>query len=321
MSQVDIFKQHILFEFLHNSPNKVSLLYEGRSVVPGIDTILERIMMLLDNQIYYVTSNNVTIQNKCVERYNDINALRLNNLFFDSINFTVVLINSEESHINGGFAIGGEFVYTGDDTKIPLDIDFTISAPNESEFRRLLYLGFGHEITHAYNIWQWMIKNKRNFNFNDFNKKSRYLSFKSHFWDAKNEECIKLVMYRMSRTEVNAHIAQLRQELLLKKNEINDTESAMKTIYSTTSYRIWYKFLNKFVHDIQCLTDKSTQDNLIHILNFVGGKNFTTYNQFLKYFKERWFYLQKEYMTKASKIVYDIYSENHHMFDAGRDLA
>ena len=82
MNNEELFKQHILFEFLHNEPNKVSLLYEGRSVVPGIDTILDKIMKMFDGQIYETLN---TPAQSTIKVYDNINDIGLSNLFFDKI--------------------------------------------------------------------------------------------------------------------------------------------------------------------------------------------------------------------------------------------
>ena len=304
----NIFKQHILFEFLHSDPSKVSLLYEGRSVVPGIETILEIFMSRFDRQIYD-TSNDNSVSNYWFKEE------EFQNAFFVPVSI-LMKMSKGNPVINGGLVIGDGYTYNGEDTKLPLKLEFEVSAPVESEFKRLIYYGLGHELAHAYNIWKYMIKNKKSFYFDDFNRSTRYSSFKKNYWDFNNETAVKMMMYRLSRLEMNAYMAQLRNELYLKKDEIVDADSALKAIESTDSYKKNYEFLRRNIAIINCsFIDEETKRNFIEIVNYIAGKNFTTYNQVVKYFNERWFYYQKEYMKKASKIVYDIYSEKNSVID------
>ena len=43
--------------------------------------------------------------------------------------------------------------------------------------------------------------------------------------------------------------------------------------------------------------------------------HFTTYNQLLKYYNRRWEKWKKNYLIKATKIAYDVFSENNLTLD------
>ena len=311
MNNEELFKQHILFEFLHNEPNKVSLLYEGRSVVPGIDTILDKIMKMFDGQIYETLN---TPAQSTIKVYDNINDIGLSNLFFDKINFEIRLNHESVCEQNGGVSLH-DFKYCGEGTKIPLDINFSISAPTENDFRRLLYLGFGHEITHAYAVYQYMMKYKKDFLASEYLKHTNYNNYKEYFWDIQNVKALKNIHYRLSKTELNAYIAQLRQELLLKKDSITDAESAMKAIRQTRSYIKNYEYIGKNIQMLKSVPDTATQIELIKITEQITGKKFTNYNQLLTYYLNRWAYYQKEYMSKAARVAYDVYSGTNFMLD------
>lgn len=303
-------EQHLIFEFVYHNPHKV-FINEDRSTVPGIDVILLKFLELTKEQVYEVSRNGGTV----TKIYNDINELGSSKLFFNSLNMKITMSLSAKSTIEGGIAANMEYKYYGEDTKIPIDMEFNITAPVDSEFRRQIFLGIGHELTHAYNIWQWMMKNKKDFDFYNFNEKSRYTKFKETIFDVNNERALKAIHYRLSRLEMNAYIAQLRQELQMNSYQIRDSKSAMKAIKSTRSYIANYEYLERNIYMLNSITDKNLQQNIIFYTNYIAGKKFTNYNQVLKYYNERWFYYKKEYVTKASKIAFDIYSENHYIID------
>ena len=306
---MNILEQHLIFEFVYHNPNKVCI-NEERSTVPGIDVILEKFLDMIEPQI------RETLRNK--ERtsvyYNNINALGLNNTFFKSLDMQVDLDYGDEDY-GGGFDPQGGFKYYGPETKIDFCCELRITANYEGDFRRNIFLILGHEITHAYNIWQWMLKNKKDFRFSKFDSKTRYTNFKAYKWDESNVIVLKKMHYRLSRIEMNAYIAQLKQELQLLSVMINDSRSAFNAIKRTRSYQQNFLWLEKQISILNGMDDLETQSYIISDTNRIANKNFTNYNQVLKYYNERWFYYKKEYLTKASKIAYDIYTENHQMFD------
>ena len=302
-------EQHLLFEFIYHNPNKVCI-NEERSAVPGIDVILEKFLDMIEPQIREAIRN----KSKTFVWYNDINALGLNNIFLKSLDMQVDLDYGDEDY-SGGFDPQGVLKYYGPETKIDFRCVLNIKAKYDGDFRRNIFLVLGHEITHAYNIWQWMLKNKRDFNFTEFDLKTRYTHFKSYAWDEDNTIVLKKMHYRLSRIEMNAYIAQLKQELQLLAVMINDSKSAFNAIQRTRSYQQNFLWIEKNIAVLNSMDDLETQSYIISDTNRIADKNFTNYNQVLKYYNERWFYYKKEYLTKASKIAYDIYAENHQMFD------
>ena len=317
MNNEEFFEQHLLFEFLHGEPNKVSLLYEGRSVVPGIDVILDKIIEMLQGQIEKTLDGTYP---SSTFNYTEIPGLNLERTFIESINFSISLSVSEKPGSRGGID-ATTFKYYGENTKIPIDIALTAEAPNEKEFKRVLYYSFGHELTHAYGMWQYMMKNKCDFLPSKFFKDTRYKNFRSDIFDQELEAAVKMVHYRLSRVEMNAYIAQLRQELLLKKDEIVDAKSALKAIKSTDSYKKNYLSLQRSVEGVRTYghpyAGKKAQNSLIYVTNLISGKKFTNINQVIKYYENRWEQYKKDYMIKASKIAYDVYSGSHFMLDGG----
>lgn len=308
-----LFEKHILFELTHRMPNKISILFEDRSVVPGIDTILNNIFKMIEPQIYEtVRQNGKTV----AHQYKDIEQLGIKNTFFKSIDFSVQANIGDSSSYVGGYN-PSVIKYEGENTKIDLSIFISVTGTDESDLRRIIYFAFGHEIVHAYDVYQWVIKNKKDYSPTQQLANSNYLNFKSLPWDSGNEKAIKNAMYRLSRLERNAYIGQLRQELLRVKDSITDSKSALNAIKNTESYNKNYLYFDRFLDSMVGLyVDKGedaeeTKNDVIYYANKICSKNFTNYRQVLKYFTIRCRQYQKIYMIKASKIVSDIYQEQH----------
>ena len=130
-----------------------------------------------------------------------------------------------------------------------------------------------------------------------------------------NYRAIGNTLYLLSRVERNTYIAQTQQELLQRKDELEDSQSIMNVIKSTGSYE-HFAWLDKNMGII--LSDylkEPAQEEIINAVNDIMDKNFTNYQQAQKYLSRRWNKWKKEYLTRVSKIAYDIYDRENKMLD------
>lgn len=204
------------------------------------------------------------------------------------------------------------------------DIYVVVIAPDENELREKLSVALGHELTHAYDLYKSKLKNLSH---DPYNPKYRYEEISAEInnnYSAPRIKKLAYVLYFLNRPERNAYIGQLYQELYQQRFMIKDSKSALKAITSTLSYQNVYESLDFVINDWLknydkkgAKQDKTTKEimlykkQIIDGINRITGKKFTTWNQLVNYFSDRWIQWEKAYMSNASKIAYDIYEKMH----------
>lgn len=303
-------KNHISVEFrYHRSLN------ETRGVMDGIGHIVDVFIQMVKPQFQRLyESEDTTI----TETYDSNNAIFLNNhkkMFFEHFLLTLVTQKSEKKGYKGGLDLDNVKHDSDFGFIIEPNIQITIKSPTYSEAIDMFSSTFAHEITHGYNMLQYALKNNKIGTDNVMlrNRYSNIINAKYHP-NHSNLRAIGEMLYNLSRLERNAYIAQLRQELYSMKDDIFDATSAYEAIKKTSSYK-HFLYLEENMNILNGKVFKLTndvKDDLRISLNSTMGTHFTNFEQFLKYFNRRWDIWKKTYLTKASKIAYDIYSQYHH---------
>lgn len=301
----DELKNHLDFEFsIHNSAG----LNETRHVVNNLESDIYSITNMVQGQFKRTVEEKSTV----IKKYTRINLTNEKLYsFFKNFDLQLTTIFSKEKKYNGNLSTDSIFSYNNEWFCVP-KITLTILGDNEKTFIENFMVALGHELTHAFDLYQFAVKNnvhpseaitKQNYHkiFNKTNSKSVNIKVLAH------------ILYSLNRLERNAIIAQLRQELLNKKEMLKGSKSAFDLIKTTESYRT-FTFLQEGIQSLANITDKDTQMELINELNSIMGKGFTTFNQLQKYFVGRWIKWKENFLVKASKIAFDVYSETSQGF-------
>lgn len=300
-------KNHIKYEFITGRDNPTRLLYEVRGVVNNIDKIISKIESECINQI------ESTINTK--KGYFKIYHIDFNgeNFFFKELYLSLTTYYDDRNTYGGSTSSDSVVKKQGNIICQPI-IELQLYCNSVENMVYKLKFCLGHELTHVHNMYQYVLKTGKDLYSNMVNvqkyKEISNLKDNLYYFKYINQKVIGDVLYRLNRMERNAYIAQLRQELLQKKEEIKDSKTAYETLISTDSYKKNYLYLQKVIFLLVNLTDENAKKDLVKIMNNFSKRKITNYNDVKKYFVNRWNKWKKQYMIKASKIVYDVFNEN-----------
>lgn len=304
MNSENELKHHIITEFARNYTSP-AVLKEEHGYINNIDAVIEYFKTLVEPQVKLVFGD--TPGKPVSKTYkNKINI----NTFFEYYNLDITFEYSKTSSYKGGTAPNSVYFppTKGEWVCVP-NIELTIFASNGIKAMKNFSFVIGHELTHCYDLLQYAKETNQDPWYSIH--RNRYFDLRrKHMYGIGNEKASANILYLLNRMERNAYIAQLKQELLNNKEQIKDSKSAFDAVKNTESYR---KFLNLEynMNVIMNLTDEETQQNLIKYLNDIMHKKFTTYNQLKKYYLNRWQKWKYKYLTTASKIVHDIYTQDN----------
>ena len=299
-------KHHIITEFARNY-SSTAVLKEEHGYINNIDSVIEYFKAIVEPQVELVFSDE-TYEDSASRTYKDKINIKT---FFEYYNLRVTFEYSKTtSSYKGGASPKSVYVHPikGQWACAP-DIELTIIAPNTIKAMKNFSFAIGHELTHCYDLLQYAKETNQDpwYSLN----RNRYFDIqKTYTYGIGNEKAAANILYHLNRTERNAYIAQLKQELLDNKEQIKDSKSAFDAIKNTESYKK-FLYLERNINAIMNLTDTQTQQNLIKYLNGIMNKKLTTYNQLKKYYLNRWQKYKNKYLATASKIVHDIYTQDN----------
>ena len=307
-------KNHILYEFYAGLPNKENILNESRGVVSGLHEVVNAICNDMVKDILKTVSKKgatTKIYSGKVSNYGLTS-------FFDEYMIAVKVSYGEKTTYSGGLWMRESFLDSADGVVCHPHIDIEITGKDPSTIINTVSFAIGHELTHAYNEFKYARKNGLKAsdivsNFIEVQGQSRIAASKKS--QIQNEKAIGNFLYLANRMERNAYIAQLKQELETKKNEIEDSKSAWEAVLGTESYKK-FKMLERVYR--QMLSEEltaETKKQIISYTNKITGRKFNSYGQVKKFCINLWEKWRKKYLTMASKIVYDIFAENNPMTD------
>lgn len=301
----NLFYSHLLYEYKHGVNNN-DILFETRSRVPYINEIVESIINSLKENIRTLIKN----KEDNVLEY-DEKTINLNkNSFFERIILTVNFHYTRKTSYSGGIKPLSSFVTTNNEIVFRPVININLNGSNFYDTIDTLSFAIGHELTHGYDYYQYFLKH--GFPQDKTNIEKSGLSRYNKGMQSTNslERAISSINYRLSLRELNAYIGQLAIEIKKYANEISNSKEALNVLYKTESFKTTYNYLENEINAIIYgnLNDNTKKD-IIELTNKICNKNFTSYNQVIKYYFNRWYKWSEKYMTKASKIIYDIFEE------------
>ncbi len=164
---------------------------------------------------------------------------------------------------------------------------------------------------HIYNFYRYCLENQNADLIANYKSQGYDKFYSTLQWGTGIRKKVAKALYILNRVERNAYIGMLRQELQSKKDEIRGSKNALSVVKRTESYKK-FQDLSKFIDDLKSLDPESEEaKRIVSEVNYMMKKNYTTFGQVIKYFTQRWEKWKKKYMIMASKIVYDIWSENN----------
>ena len=306
-------KNHVLFEFSSRGPNKERILYETRGYIAGIDQVIKALCSKMYRQIEDCCLNGESMTETYAGNIMDDGVVT----FFDRYNIILdTKYSQEKGQYRGG--LSPKETFSDDDGSVVCcpDIELSITGNDPQKMYETLRFSLGHELTHAYNMFQYARKNGLSSddiikNFTETQRYDKIIGVKENM--TGNPKLLATTLYYLNRGERNAYIAQLRQELTDRKDELKDSRTTMEAIRSTESYK---KFKSLEQNVVALYSPEITEKFKKGFIFWVGRmteKKFTTYGQARKYVVRAWEAWKKKYLSVASKIAYDIYEKYHPM--------
>lgn len=294
-------ENHIITEFVIHNSGPV-MLTETRGRINNIDEIVKYFANLVQPQVFEAYK----LKTEIMQPYSgEINI----DTFFKKYRINISFEPSVKTNYNGG--ISPDSIFQNIEGKwicVP-DIKLNIKANNILDALKTFYFAIGHELTHAYDLFQYAIKTGQDPWYSIDRNQYFKIRDAEQFYNG-NPKAIANMLYHLNRMERNAYIAQIRQELMAKKDKVKDNKTVFELIKETES---WKKFLllGKNIVNIFNIKNNDLQNEILQAVNDLMNKKFTTYNQVKKYFINRWNKWKHAYLINASKIAYDVYVENN----------
>lgn len=306
-------KNHIKTQFALF--NVGPMLNETRGVFDGINNVIDFFVKLLEKDVIAFFRGKENSFQRIYTSYNyPINA---EGAFFKDYVMNITFKRSNGYGYNGGInADSVSKTKTGWVARPYFHLQ--IKSPDAATAINVLAIAVGHELTHCYNLFQYAIKTNKDTT--SLPSKTGYDKItNSRISQSSIDQNVGDFMYLTHRMERNAYIAQLKQELMIMKNNIKDSTTAYNAIKKTNVY-VGVKMGEGFVKTINNMTNPEEQMEMINAFNKASGLKFSTFNQLVKYVNQRWAKFKKKFMIMASKIVNDVYLDNpqNYWFDWGK---
>ena len=297
--------RHILLEFSRTlcSADSISLLNEGKSILlekHGIIPKLDEYCHALFSAINEMTPNK------------NGDYIINSNIFYDieGCPFYGVLIKIHWENTNGKLSNGMYVPSTlkkldSNDGKLFLKMVFDIRC-NKYSFRDTLEQLFVHELTHAYEDYMRLSKNKNGVNhiINNTNY-GRLTNVFNDLSDLRN--ICSSIAYYLSKVESNAYVTTIVAQMKPHIKDCSDSKDVMNVLKRTQVYAT----IKKIEEELHLLLNAhdDEKDIILKFWNEATKDNFRSYNQLRRVLKNK--YLKNVYhlMTQVSKSVYDLWNE------------
>ena len=304
-------RNHIIYEFYADLPNRENILMESRGIVSGLHDVVKAICEEMSGQIWETCS----VGSETTEMYcGDVSDLNLSTFFRNYTVHLTTVYDEGKTRYSGSLLIRDSFSDVDGGVVCHPVIEFTVYGNDASDMARTIVFAIGHELTHAFNDYQYANKNgltKQDI-INNFRHDQSYNSITaSKQSQVQNEKAIANLLYLTNRMERNAYIAQLKQELESVKDTINDSTSAWNAVLNTESYKKFKQIERVYEQLVSGKLSNLAKEQVMGFTNKILGKSFVNYERVERFYTNIWNKWKKKYLTTASKIVYDIFEENN----------
>ena len=312
------FLNHIYYEFI--SHGKTELLTEKHGYASIVPSVVKNIIDDTEiNQKFIEILNTENGGDSKEKSYSwhlsDLNTTKgMPNLFFTDIDLSIT-ISVGVGDVSGGYYPSSE-MFWDESGKLVFKpkIKISVTDKNSYDFLRKLSYALGHEMTHAYNDYQTFVKTGKRLG--DALKSSSYVravNAMKYFASTQNLRAVATIIYRLSRMERNAYIAQLKQELEHNWISITDSKSAYEAIKNTDAYKKNVLYLDNNLETMMniCDSDTTTKFNLKQHIEDLTKKKFSTPKAAVEHLIRIYNGWKQHFMAQASKIAYDVYEEHN----------
>ena len=250
--------------------------------------------------------------------YDDMSLFSGTDVFFTGFKIIISVDYNEKyktDESSGGYNDKGFLEYDGDIVKFCPDIIVYAKGSNNLGIRKVIGKTLGHEFTHAYNDYEMFINSK--------GKKRLGTSFLKGYSDmASNspnpiENNIDKIIYFTDRSERNAHVAQLNQELERHKEPMFTELTFTDAIRSTETYKKLLDVIDA-LNILQNLASSDTsgknRNDIIKVVNSLTGRKFRRFRSAFDFLRDRVVRSKMKIEEQAPKIAYDIYRKRKFKF-------
>ena len=309
-------KRHIIYEFYAGLPNEENIIMESRGVVSGLHEVVKAICEKMEEQVRKVCYEGRAIK---TESYCDEVAHLGLDTFFEEFDITLCTNYGHKPSYSGGFSPAKSFSDSENGIVCNPVINLMITGDDADKMMRTISFALGHELTHAYNMYQYARKNNLTHkqlldNIYDVQRYSDIMATRTSP-GLVNERAVGDILYKLNRMERNAYIAQLKQELEDVSDTITDSKSAWKAVLESESYQKFKSLENNMrILSGPEMSDEAKEE-IVRYTNRALGKRFKNYKQTLKYYMKCWDTWKKKYLSAAAKIAHDVYDEHNATMD------
>lgn len=184
---------------------------------------------------------------------------------------------------------------------------------NKEDLRAQLSREFMHEMTHAYENLQRILKSGGH-GLLDYALKSQYgrkLSLMFNRFDQLTDEENDLLndifysLYFISKPEINARLSEFYSEI--RSNRLDNINQASNIIYKTNTWKE-IKDAYKIIDSLEYAFNFD-EKNILYIINKLSKKKYRNYETFVKELKNKFLLIKNELFKKMAKLVYRVKME------------
>jgi len=311
----DVLTEHL---FRHCAMELSSASYsvlESHGYVDNVADLIQALYKRINPDVGLMEENT---ENRFI--YDDMSIFKGVDVFFTGFKITIIVdynTSYKTDEISGLYNEKSLLRYDGDSVQFFPEIYIKVNGCDNLGIRRLIGKTLGHELTHAYNDYELFV--------NSGGKKRPGNSFmKGYSTIAKNsrntiENYIDKIIYFTDRSERNAHVAQIRQELEHYRN-VKAMFTALtftRAIQSTETYKKLMSVID-MLNELQNLalsdTTGENSEDIVKVVNALTGNKFKKFRPAFNFLKDRVVKAKMKIEEQAPKIAYDIYLKDQFKF-------
>lgn len=283
------FKQHLFIEFYYRhdkgflveqlSTFSTTLINERFGIPNDCEEMTREIMKQIDD----------SVSTKTIE---------LNNRWVGNIK---IIVNNNPHIIASFMPFQSQIYYSVIDDKFYYRYKPLVLTLNYDNTEEELFVAIMHELTHAYEEYNRRIKSKETL----IDNGTKYGYNKNKIaTDDVNEHILSRILYYTYNVEQNAFVSSMIGELKHTNKTFISIEEVLNFIRNTNTYNKYMAvigWMNAFIEN----KDTNLQNKVLKYVKQLSNLKFNTYNQFVKYLKQKKEEITKRFNTIIPKIAYE----------------
>ena len=311
----DVLEEHLFRHCAMELSSASDSVLESRGYVDNVADLIQALYKRINPDVGFMKINT-----KQTFVYDDMDIFKGVDTFFDRFRITIVVNyneNYQETTSSGEYNDQSFIEYDGDSVCFWPEIFISVRGSDNLAIRRFIGKTLGHELTHAYNDYELFVNSK--------GKKRLGDSFLKGYSDIARgtsntiEKNVDNIIYFTDRSERNAHIAQIRQELDSRKNykQFFDALTFTEVIKSTETYKKFVEVID-MLNELQNLALSDTtgrnSEDIVKVVNALTGNKFKRFRQAFNFLKDRVAKTKMKIEDQSPKIAHDVYLKNKFKF-------